>query len=209
MSTRRPEGEDREGHRRRELPRSDDADVVREEQEGERLTAQEHGGPHRNPRTGETPSERRTRQINELLQETRVVAVGVQVLIGFLLAIPFNAELTGLQRDAYVVALLAAVAATGLLLAPSVVHRALLHQGQAVWIVNVGTRLILLGVAATAVALVAASLLVGDRLFDGVWRWIPPIWATIVLTAFWAVLPGQRLWRLVAQEARRSDPSGR
>ncbi len=178
--------------------RSEDADAVEESP-----SAPEDDGPSRNPRTGETPSERHTRQINELLQETRVAAVGVQVIIGFLLAIPFTAELNELQRDAYVVALLAALLATALLLAPSLIHRALLHQGQAVWIVTIGTRLVLAGLGATAVALIAASLLVGDRLFDGLWRFALPLWATLVLGALWLVLPGQRRWRLAAHDADR------
>lgn len=180
--------------------RADDADAVVESEREQRVEA--HGGPDRNPRTGETPSERHTRQINELLQETRVAAVGVQVIIGFLLAIPFTTTLNELQRDAYVVALLAAVAATGLLLAPSVIHRALLHQGQAVWVVTIGTRLVLLGMVATAVALIAASVLVGDRLFDGLMRFAPAAWTTIVLTLLWAVLPGRRRWRLARHDDR-------
>lgn len=156
----------------------------------------------REPRTGETPSERHTRQISELLQETRVAAVGVQVIIGFLLAIPFTTRITGLQRDAYVVSLLAAVLATALLLAPSVLHRALLHQGQAAWIVAIGTRLVLLGMVATAVALIAASLLVGDRLFDGAWRFVPPVWATVVLAGLWTALPAHRRRRLARHDDR-------
>jgi hypothetical protein len=183
--------------------RADDADAVVESEREQR--EEESSGPSRNPRTGETPSERHTRQINELLQETRVAAVGVQVIIGFLLAIPFTTELNELQRDAYVVALLASVAATGLLLAPSVIHRALLHQGQAVWIVTMGTRLVLLGMVATAVALTAASVLVGDRLFDGLLRFAPATWTLIVLLALWAALPGQRRWRLARHDADRND----
>jgi hypothetical protein len=153
-------------------------------------------GPHREPRTDETSTQRHTRQISELLQETRVAAVGVQVIIAFLLAIPFNAELNALQRDAYVVALLAAMLATGLLLAPSVIHRRLLHRGQAAWIVAVGTRLLLLGAATTAVSLVASSLLVGDRLFDDGFRFVPPAWTALVLVGLWGVLPGLRSARL-------------
>ncbi|MCK9250630.1 MAG: DUF6328 family protein [Solirubrobacteraceae bacterium] len=113
---------------------------------------------HGRPRTGETPSERHTRQISEMLMETRVAAVGIQVIVGFLLAVPFDTELTGLQRDAYLVAILAGMAATALLLAPSVAHRALLHRGQAPWLVAVGTRLLLAGAAATTVALGAARV---------------------------------------------------
>lgn len=146
-------------------------------------------GPHRSPRTGETPSERHTRQLSELLVETRVAAVGIQVIIGFLLAVPFQARLTGLERDAYVVAILFGMLATGLLLAPSVLHRALLHRGQAVWIVAVGTRLLLAGAAATSVSLVSASLLVGDKLFDGWFRFVPAGWTAIVLISLWLVLP--------------------
>lgn len=178
---------------------ADDADAVVESEHEERGA---DDGPARNPRTGETASERHTRQINELLQETRVAAVGVQVIIGFLLAIPFTTQLNELQRDAYVVALLAAVAATGFLLAPSVIHRALLHQGQAAWVVKIGTRLVLLGMVATAVALIAASVLVGDRLFDGLMRFAPAAWTTVVLTLLWAVLPGRRRWELARHDDR-------
>lgn len=201
MTAERPD----DGGTRRERDerlRADDADaVVESEHEGR----EDRDGPSRNPRTGETPSERHTRQINELLQETRVAAVGVQVIIGFLLAIPFTTELNELQRDAYVVALLASVAATGFLLAPSVIHRALLHQGQAVWIVTMGTRLVLLGMLATAVALTAASVLVGDRLFDGLLRFAPAAWTLMVLLVLWAVVPGRRRWLL----ARHDDRNGR
>lgn len=192
------DGADRD--ERDERLRADDADAVIE---SEREQDEERDGPTRNPRTGETPSERHTRQINELLQETRVAAVGVQVIIGFLLAIPFTADLNELQRDAYVVALLAAIAATGFLLAPSVIHRALLHQGQAVWVVTIGTRLVLLGMVATAVALTAASVLVGDRLFDGLMRFAPAAWTTVVLTLLWAALPGRRRWQLARHDDDR------
>jgi hypothetical protein len=201
MAAERPDdgGERRE---QGERLRAEDADAV---VESEHEAREDRDGPSRNPRTGETPSERHTRQINELLQETRVAAVGVQVIIGFLLAIPFTAELNELQRDAYVVALLAAILATGFLLAPSVIHRALLHQGQAVWIVTMGTRLVLLGMVATAVALTAASVLVGDRLFDGLMRFAPAAWTLVVLLLLWAALPGRRRWQL----ARHDDRNGR
>lgn len=157
-------------------------------------------GPHRAPRTDETPTQRHTRQISELLQETRVAAVGVQVIIGFLLAVPFQAELDGLGRDAYVVAIMAGVLATALLLAPSILHRALLHRGQAVWIVAVGSKLLLAGAAATTVSLVSASLLVGDRLFDSWFTFVPAAWAALVLGGLWGLLPVARNRKLSRDE---------
>ena len=46
----------------------------------------------------ESDQEQLTRQLSELLQELRVAMPGVQVLFGFLLAVPFN------QRFAQVIA---------------------------------------------------------------------------------------------------------
>ena len=57
----------------------------------------------------ETHEERVNRELIELLNELRVALPGVQVLFAFLLAVPFSqrfAEVTDLQRDAYMVALL-------------------------------------------------------------------------------------------------------
>jgi hypothetical protein len=168
-----------------------DQDALRDDHPGRA----EHG-EHRHPRTGETASERHTRQLGELLMETRVSAVGIQVIIGFLLAVPFQATLEGTGRIAYVISIMAGLLATALLLAPSVLHRALLHRGQAVWIVAVGTRLLLAGAAATTVSLVAAALLVGDRLFDSWLTFLPPAWAALVLGVFWFVVPLARNRRL-------------
>lgn len=157
-------------------------------------------GRHRSPRTDESPTQRHTRQISELLQETRVAAVGVQVIIGFLLAVPFQADLDGLGRDAYVVAIMAGVLATALLLAPSILHRALLHRGQAVWIVAVGSRLLLAGAASTTVSLVSASLLVGDRLFDSWFTYVPAAWTAAVLGLLWGLLPVARNRKLSREQ---------
>lgn len=168
-----------------------DGDAVAEEHPGRA----EHG-EHRHPRTGETPSERHTRQLNELLLETRVAAVGIQVIIGFLLAVPFQATLEGLGRTAYVVSIMSGMLATALLLAPSVFHRALLHRGQAVWIVAIGSRLLLAGSAATSVSLVSAALLVGDRIFDSWLTYLPPGWTAAILAIFWLTIPLARGARL-------------
>lgn len=169
-------------------------------EEGEPSTDDHPGraehGEHRHPRTGETPSQRHTRQLNELLLETRVAAVGIQVIVGFLLAVPFQATLEGMGKNAYVVSIMAGMLATALLLAPSVFHRALLHRGQAVWIVAIGSRLLLAGSAATSVALVSAALLVGDRLFDDWMTFLPAGWTAAILVVFWLVVPVARNARL-------------
>ena len=66
------------------------------------------------------------RKLIEMLNEIRVGLPGVQVLMAFLLIAPLNAgwsKTTNIQHAAYAVALLAAVLASILLIAPSSYHR--------------------------------------------------------------------------------------
>jgi hypothetical protein len=77
---------------------------------------------------GETPLERLDRNWSDLLQELRVVQTGVQLLTGFLLTLPFQsrfAELHTFQQNVYLTTVACAVAATGFLIVPVLVHRVL------------------------------------------------------------------------------------
>ena len=74
----------------------------------------------------ESQDQRDDRNVAELLQELRVAGLGVQVLFGFLLGLPFTARFSELgqsQRDLYVAVLLLAAVATVLLVAPVAYHR--------------------------------------------------------------------------------------
>jgi Family of unknown function (DUF6328) len=69
----------------------------------------------------ETEAERIDRNLTELLQELRIAGLGVQVLFGFLLSLPFTNKFSGLdraQRDLYLIDIVVSVVATGLLTAP-------------------------------------------------------------------------------------------
>ena len=83
--------------------------------------------PGRAPdRRDETQAERDDRNLAELLQELRVAGLGVQVLFGFLLSLPFTTvfkQLDGSDRDLYLACLLLAAVATALLLGPVAYHR--------------------------------------------------------------------------------------
>jgi hypothetical protein len=74
----------------------------------------------------ETEAERIDRNLAELLQELRVAGLGVQVLFGFLLAMPFSDAFSSLdpeQRRLYIAVLLLAALSTALLTAPVAYHR--------------------------------------------------------------------------------------
>lgn len=77
------------------------------------------------PQPGESPKERVDRELSELLEETRVVLPGVEILFGFLIILPFqfSEELGGIERLLYLGAFLSVSAALGLLVAPTVYHR--------------------------------------------------------------------------------------
>src|SRR5258707_1036722 len=84
------------------------------------------------PRKG-TELERLDRNTVELLTELRVAATGVQVMLAFLLVVPFNARwsrVTAFDRVDYFVTLLCVSAAAALLIAPSMQHRLLFRHGQ-------------------------------------------------------------------------------
>src|SRR2546423_597692 len=69
----------------------------------------------------ESEEERADRNLGELLQELRVAGLGVQVLFGFLLSLPFTNRFTHLspgQRNLYLGTIVLAAVATALLLGP-------------------------------------------------------------------------------------------
>jgi hypothetical protein len=157
------------------------------------------------PRTrDETDTERLDRNLVELLQEVRVVQTGVQVLFAFLLTVPFSARfdaITGFQRGAYFTALVGAAAASVLLIAPTAVHRVLFRLGQKEYMVEVSNRLTLGGLVSTAVAMIAAMLLVSDVMF-GTGAGVAIATATaLAFAGVWAALPLRRRREVIA--ARR------
>ena len=114
--------------------------------------------------------------MTELLNELRVAMPGVQVLFGFLLAVPFQQRfetVDAFQRDVYFVTLIAAAAATAFLIAPSAYHRIAFQMHDKPRIIRVGTVQFICGLVALAIAMNGAVLLVTDVLFQA---------ATVVVT---------------------------
>jgi hypothetical protein len=111
----------------------------------------------------ESPEQRNDRNLLELLQELRVAGLGVQVLFGFLLSLPFQARFTRLgqgQRDLYLASLLLSAVATALLLAPVAYHRMVFRRGQKERLVRAANVMALLGLGTVGLAVSAAVLLV-------------------------------------------------
>lgn len=117
----------------------------------------------------ESPAERADRNMMELLQELRVATTGVQVLFGFLLAVPFAQrfqDVTGFQETTYFVTLLLSAAAAAFLIAPSPYHRLNFQQRDKRHIVDVASRWAIVGMLLLALAMTGAVMLITDFLFS-------------------------------------------
>jgi hypothetical protein len=113
----------------------------------------------------ETALERWDRNFTELLQELRVAQTGVQILFAFLLTLPFTNRfdrVTELDRGMYVATVVAAAAATALLIAPVSYHRLVFRQGRKPQLVLVANRLAVLGLACLLLAMLGAVFLAVD-----------------------------------------------
>jgi hypothetical protein len=152
------------------------------------------GGQLADPRD-ETPDQRDDRNLAELLQELRVAGLGVQVLFGFLLAIPFTTKFSRLntaQRDLYITTLLLAVIAAALLLAPVAYHRLVFRRQQKEHLVRAANVLAILGLATVGLAVSASVALILSYVIPG---WPAAIITALVICMFaglWFALPLSR-----------------
>jgi O-antigen/teichoic acid export membrane protein len=113
--------------------------------------------------TGESEAERNNRNLSDLLQELRVAGLGVQVLFGFLLSLPFTvrfSHLDGLDRTLYQVSLLGAALATALLVSPVAYHRWVFRRHAKGRLLRYANVQAILGLAMVALAVCAAVWMV-------------------------------------------------
>lgn len=151
------------------------------------------------PGRQESEAERDDRNLAELLQELRVAGLGVQVLFGFLLALPFSSRfdrLDGAQRDLYLATILLAALATALLTAPVAYHRLVFRRHQKGQLLRAANAMALLGLGAVGLAISAAVLLVVGFVEHG--PVVPAVAAATVAVfiGLWFVFPLARRRRL-------------
>jgi Family of unknown function (DUF6328) len=143
----------------------------------------------------ETEKQRRNRNLDQLLQELRVVLPGVQVLFAFLLAVPFSSrfgDVDDFERDVYFVALLLSAVAVALLMAPSIQHRILFRREQKRYLVSLGGTLLIAGMTAMALAIVLSLVLVAHFLFGPGAAWAAGGLSFATFALVWYALPIER-----------------
>ena len=143
----------------------------------------------------ESAKERTDRQLNELLSELRVVLPGAQILLAFLFTVPFATrfgKVDRVEKGALFLSLLATVAATVLLLTPSVYHRVRWQRGGKGDVVLMAHRFFLLGSACLAVGLGSAIFCVSDFLYGDLAGWLCASGLMLLVLLAWCAAPSLR-----------------
>ena len=145
------------------------------------------------PGRDETAAERSDRNLVELVQELRVGALGVQVLFGFLLSLPFFAvhwgRLGDLQLVLWVADLLLSAIATALLSGPVAYHRMVFRRHHKQQLVRAANAMAIGGLVAVCLAICGSVLLVLSYVFAGGFVLIVAGLLLFVFVGLWFVLP--------------------
>jgi hypothetical protein len=140
----------------------------------------------------EPEAERINRNVSDLLQELRVAGLGVQMLFGFLLALPFTVRFTHLdsvQRDVYRLSVLSAAAATALLISPVAYHRWVFRRHEKSKLLRLANVEALLGLGLEAISLSCAISLIFSFIGSS---WVFSVLIGVVIAGFaflWFALP--------------------
>jgi hypothetical protein len=148
-------------------------------------------------RPGETEAERDDRNLAELLQELRVAGLGIQVIFGYLLALPFTSKFSALgpgQRTLYVATLVLAAVATALLVGPVAYHRVVFRRHLKRHLVGAANVMAILGLATVGLTVSAAVLLVVSYVVHGAPAAIIGVFVVCLFAGLWFVYPLTRHW---------------
>jgi len=139
------------------------------------------------------------REMNELLQELRVILPGVQVLFAFLLTVAFTrrfTELSSYQIDVYFTALMSTAFATVFFIAPTSQHRLLWRQHVRSQRLRVGNAFLILGSLFLAVAVSCVVFLVADFVYGHTTAAVATALVGGGLLVLWYLVPlAQRLMK--------------
>jgi Flp pilus assembly protein TadB len=149
---------------------------------------------------GETADARRNRQLTELLNELRVALPGVQMLFGFLLAVPFSqrfSHVTSNQQGLYYSAFVAAAGASVCFIAPTSFHRIVWQHGDKGLLLRISSALTIVGTVFLAVAIGSVMLFITSYLYGTSYAAVAGSVLVAALVVLWYLVPLAVRLRLV------------
>ena len=144
------------------------------------------------PPSGAIPEQTINRNWTELIQELRSTQTGVQVLTGFLLAVPFTDQfhrLDHVERTAYLVVLTCAVGASMAVLAPIAYHRILFRRDRRPWLVETANRIARAGLVLAALTMCGVVFLAFDLTAGRGAGIVASVVAFVAYVGLWVVVP--------------------
>jgi hypothetical protein len=126
-----------------------------------------------------------------LLEELRTMLPGVQVLVAFLLTVPFAAkfdQLDDLGRTLFGGAILSSITSVTCMLTPTAFHRVAERTQRSVRLLW-GIRVVKAGIAALAVALLSSLMCVARFVFGGATAVVMTAAMALLVAALWLLLP--------------------
>lgn len=142
------------------------------------------------------------RELNELLQELRVIQGGILLLVGFLLVIAFSSgfeHVTEFQRLVYYLTLLVTGLSAIVVVAPVVHHRMAFRRHDKERVIVRGNAQILIAIFLVAVSILGIEILITDYLYGPVVTIVATSAYVIVTVVLWWILPRHSL-KLAARE---------
>jgi uncharacterized membrane protein len=153
------------------------------------------------PEPGESPKQRVDRELIELLNGLRVILPGVQVLLAFLLTVPFSsgfAKTDRTERILYFVTVLLTVAATAALTMPAAYHRIRFRHGDKERMLRISNVFAIGGLVLLTFAMACVVFLITNVLY-GIGAALPVTLVALGVLGFsWFAVP--LLW---SREPRR------
>jgi len=161
----------------------------------------DHGrGDTAGPQPDETPKERVDRELIELLNGLRVLLPGVQVLLAFLLTVPFSsgfADATDTEELVYFVTVLLTMGATAALTMPAAYHRLRFREGDKERMLHISNAFAIVGLVLLTLAMTSVVFLITSRLYGAAAAIPVSIVVFAVLGLTWFAVP---LFRKVEDE---------
>jgi hypothetical protein len=135
------------------------------------------------------------RELNEFLQELRIMLPGVQVLLAFLLTVAFTDKFSTLsaeERGLYFGAVMATSLAIVLLLTPGIQHRMRFRQHDKEALLRSANRLAIAATVAVGIAIASVVFLLANYLYGVVFASIVTAVLVVSMAVLWYVLPWRR-----------------
>lgn len=130
--------------------------------------------------------------LNEMLQELRVLQQGSQILVGFLILLPFNegfSKIALFEKWVYIIAFISSIISLICYSAPAAQHRLERPLRHRVKFKRTSTRIIIVGTIALSVALISTTQLVLNEVVGHHWSLLGTLIIALLIGVIWWLIP--------------------